>query len=97
MLFTLGVVEQYAGSVPRSADHLSAACAVLEGAPLVRALTELAMARFRLNDFAGVAECAERIDAVADLTDPEQRLPAATSPAGWRVPSPATTRPLNRC
>ena len=76
VLFTLGVVEQYAGSVPRSADHLSAACAVLEGAPLVRALTELAMARFRLNDFGGVAQCAKRIDAVADLTDPEQRLPA---------------------
>ena len=75
-LSTLGMVEQYAGSVPRSADHLAAACALLTGAPLVTALTELALARFRLNDLAGIPECAERIDAVADLTDPAQRLPA---------------------
>ena len=75
-LFTLGMVEQYAGSVPLAADHLSAACAVLDGEPLVRALTELALAQFRLNDFGGLAECAERIEAAADLVDPEQRLPA---------------------
>lgn len=76
-LFTLGMVEQYAGSIPRAVDHLSAAAALLGGAALVRALTELALARFRLNDLAGVAECAERIAAAADLADPEQRLPAA--------------------
>ena len=35
------------------------------------------MARFRLNDVAGMAECAERIDAAADPTDPEQQLLAA--------------------
>ncbi len=75
-LFTLGMVEHYAGSIPLAADHLSAACAVLDGEPLVRALTELALARFRLNDFGGLAECAERIEAAADPTDPEQRLPA---------------------
>ena len=75
-LFTLGMVEQYAGSVPRSADHLAAACALLQGAPLVTALTELALARFRLNDLAGIPECADRIHAVADLNDPRQRLPA---------------------
>jgi DNA-binding NarL/FixJ family response regulator len=74
-LFTSGMVEQYAGSVPLAADRLSGACALLEGEPLVRALTELALARFRLDDLAGVAECAERVGAVADPADPEQRLP----------------------
>ncbi len=75
-MFTLGMVEQYAGSIPLAADHLSAACALLDGEPLVRALTELALARFRLNDFGGFAECADRVEAVADLTDPAQRLSA---------------------
>jgi DNA-binding NarL/FixJ family response regulator len=75
-MFTLGMVEQYSGSVPLAADHLSAACALLDGEPLVRALTELALARFRLNDFGGFADCAERIDAAADLADPAQQLSA---------------------
>jgi DNA-binding CsgD family transcriptional regulator len=75
-LLTWGVAEQYSGSVPLAADRLSAACAVLDGAPLVRALTELALARFRLDDFGGLAECAGRIEAAADLADPEQRLSA---------------------
>ena len=73
-LFTLGMLEQYAGSVPSSVEHLNDASRLLAGPVLVRALTELAMARFRLNDFAGLAECAERIDAAADPTDPEQQL-----------------------
>ena len=73
-LFTLGMLEQYAGSVPRSVDHLSAACDLLDGLPLVRALSELAMARFRLNELAAVAEHAERLGTVADHSDPEQRL-----------------------
>lgn len=73
-LFVLGMLEQYAGSVPRSVEHLAAAADLLEGVQLVRALTELAMARFRLNELDGIAEAAARIDGVADLTDPEQRL-----------------------
>lgn len=77
VLFTLGMLEQYAGSVPRSAGHFADASELLAGAPLVRTLTELAIARFRLNELAGFAECADRIDAVADLTDPEQRLLAS--------------------
>ena len=76
-LFTLGMLEQYAGSVPRSLDHLAAAAALLHGLPLVRALTELALARFRVNELDGIAECASRIDAVADLTDREQHLLAS--------------------
>ena len=76
-LSTLGMLEQYAGSVPRSVEHLDDAARLLEGPPLVRVLTELALARFRLNDVAGMVDCAQRIDAVADPTDPEQRLLAA--------------------
>ena len=39
-----------------------------------RALAELALARFRLNDMAGIGECAARIDEAADRSDPEQRM-----------------------
>ena len=74
VLFTLGMVEQYAGSVPESVEYLSAASSLLDGRDLVRALAELALARFRLNDFAGIDECARQIDPAADRTDPEQQL-----------------------
>jgi DNA-binding CsgD family transcriptional regulator len=77
VLLTLGLLEQYAGSVPRAVDHLAEASLLLEGLPLVRALTELALARFRLNDVVGMVDCAQRIDAAADATDPEQQLLAA--------------------
>jgi DNA-binding CsgD family transcriptional regulator/tetratricopeptide (TPR) repeat protein len=76
-LFTLGMLEQYAGSVPLSVEHLADASNLLDGPELVRALTELAIARFRLNDVAGFIDCARRIDAVADSSDPEQQLLAA--------------------
>ena len=52
-LFTLGMLEQYAGSVPRSVEYLDEASYLLEGSALVRDLAELAIARFRLNDIAG--------------------------------------------
>lgn len=73
-LFTLGMLEQYTGSVHASAGHLAAACDLLEGLVLVRALNELALVWFRLNHLAGMAECAGRIAVVADRADPEQRL-----------------------
>jgi DNA-binding NarL/FixJ family response regulator len=73
-LFTLGMLEQYAGSVPLSAEYLDDASHLLDGVVLVRDLAELAMARFRLNDVAGFAECAERIADAADVDDPEQAL-----------------------
>ena len=57
-LFTLGMLEQYAGSVPRSVEHLADASDLLDGPLRVRALAELAVARFRLNDVAGMVECA---------------------------------------
>jgi DNA-binding CsgD family transcriptional regulator len=74
VLFVLGMLEQYVGSVPASVELLNDAAYLLDGPVLVRALAELAMARFRLNDFVGVGECAQRIDAAADLADPEQQL-----------------------
>lgn len=73
-LLTLGMLEQYAGSVPVSVEHLADASLLLEGAPLVRALTELALARFRLNDVTGLVDCARRVEDAADATDPEQQL-----------------------
>ncbi len=76
-LFTLGMLEQYAGSVPRSIEHLSAACDLLDGPPLVRALAELAQAAFRLNHFETIPGCADRIAEAADDADPEQHLLAA--------------------
>lgn len=78
-LFTLGMLEQYAGSVPQSVEYLDEASHLLEGRALVRDLTELALARFRLNDISGMAESSRRIDAVADTHDPEQQLMAAFS------------------
>ena len=84
-LFTLGLLEQYAGSVPRSAEYLDEASHLLEGAALVRCLTELAMARFRLNDVAGFTDCAQRIDAAADHDDPEQQLMASFTGGGALV------------
>ena len=73
-LFTLGMLEQYAGSVPRAVELLAAAADLLDGAHRVRALAELATARFRLNDLAGIGGCAELIEAVADPGDAAQRL-----------------------
>ncbi len=73
-LFTLGMLEQYAGSMPAAVELLASAAERLDGVHRVRALTELGMARFRLNDMAGVAECAARIEESADHNDPEQRM-----------------------
>jgi DNA-binding NarL/FixJ family response regulator len=76
-LFSLGMLEQFAGSVPRSVELLAAAAERLDGAYRTRALAELALARFRVNDLAGISECAASIDGAADRHDPEQRMLAA--------------------
>ena len=76
-LFTLGMLEQYAGSVPHSVEYLDEASYLLEGPALVRDLTELALARFRLNDLSGLADCSRRIETVADPDDAEQLLMAS--------------------
>ena len=73
VLSTLGVLEQYAGSVPRAAELLAAAAELAEGPQRVWALAELGHTRFRLNDLAGVGEIADRLAEAADPRDPGQR------------------------
>jgi DNA-binding CsgD family transcriptional regulator len=73
VLFTLGVLEQYAGSVPKAAELLAAAAEQANGPQLVWALAELGNTRFRLGDLAGVGEIADRLAEAADLGDPGQR------------------------
>jgi DNA-binding NarL/FixJ family response regulator len=73
VLFTLGVLEQYAGSVPKAAELLAAAAELADDAQRVWALAELGNTRFRLNDLAGVGEVADRLAEAADPGDPGQR------------------------
>jgi DNA-binding CsgD family transcriptional regulator len=77
VLYTLGMLEQYAGSVPRAAELLAAAAEQADGPQRVWALAELGNTRFRLNDLAGVAEIADRLAEAADPSDPGQRALAA--------------------
>lgn len=74
--FTLGMLEQYAGSVALAAHHLTNACAALSGAELVDALSERALVAFTLNDLSAFIDCAQRIATESDLRDPGQRLRA---------------------
>ncbi len=50
VLSTLGVLEQYAGSVPRAAELLATAAELADGSQQVWALAELGHTRFRLGD-----------------------------------------------
>jgi hypothetical protein len=50
VLSTLGVLEQYAGSVPRAAELLATAAELADGSQRVWALAELGHTRFRLGD-----------------------------------------------
>ena len=73
-LVVLGGLELTTGSVPRAAEMLGSAVEVAEGAALVQALSELSMARFRLGDMAGIADCAARMVEAPDRTDPYHQL-----------------------
>jgi len=73
-LVTVGMLELATGSVPRAAEMLASAVVIAVGAALTQALSELAMARFRLGDLAGIADCAARLVDAADREDPLQRL-----------------------
>lgn len=75
-VFTLGMLEQYAGSVVRAADLMAQACTTLRGAELVDALNERSLIAFRLSDVAVIADCATRIEVAADAEDPAQQLRA---------------------
>jgi DNA-binding CsgD family transcriptional regulator len=68
------VLELTTGSVPRAAEMLGSAVEVADGPALTQALSELAMARFRLGDMAGIADCAARMVDAPNRTDPYQRL-----------------------
>jgi DNA-binding NarL/FixJ family response regulator/tetratricopeptide (TPR) repeat protein len=96
VLFTLGVLEQYAGSVPRAADLLAAAAELADGPQRVWALAELGNTRFRLNDLAGVGEIADRLAEAADPRDPGQRALAAFARGVTLTVAgdPAAARPL---
>ena len=96
VLYTLGVLEQYAGSVPRAAELLAAAAELADGPQRVWALAELGNTRFRLNDLAGVGEIADRLDEAADPGDPGQRALAAFARGVTLTVAgdPAAARPL---
>jgi DNA-binding CsgD family transcriptional regulator len=74
VLFGTGVLEEYAGSVPRAAALLDAAAADADGSQLVQVLAELVFTHFRLGNVADLVECATRLGDVADRDDPGQRL-----------------------
>jgi hypothetical protein len=96
VLSTLGVLEQYAGSVPRAAELLTAAAGLADGPQRVWALAELGQIRFRLNDLAGLGEIADRLAEAADPGDPGQRaLANFTRGVALTVGGdPAAARPL---
>ena len=73
-LVTLGMLEEYTGSVPTAIELLAAAALRLDGEDRVSALAELALARFRLNDVTGIAACARQIVDVGDPDDPREQM-----------------------
>ena len=78
--FVGGMLEQYTGSVPRAVELLASAAQRLDGLDGTRAVAELALVRFRVNDIAGIADCAVRIAEAAgsaDAGDPEQQMLSA--------------------
>ncbi len=73
-LFSTGVLEEYAGSVPRAAAMLELAAADADGDRLVHVLAELVLTYFRLGEIERLVGCATRLGEVADRDDPGQRL-----------------------
>jgi hypothetical protein len=74
ILLGLGFLEENAGSVPDSATLLQQAADLGTGTIRLRALVELAQVNYRLGSARGVADAANALAAVADLTDPEQEM-----------------------
>ena len=72
VLFVLGCLEEYAGSVRCAEVLLAEAADLAEGRRAVGVLAELANARFRLGDVRGYTDCAERVRRTADPGDPYQ-------------------------
>ena len=93
VLSTLGVLEQYAGSVPRAAELLATAAELADGSQQVWALAELGHTRFRLGD-PGQRALAEFARGIA-LTVGGDPAAGRYSPTSWSCCSrhrSATTR-----
>jgi len=72
--YVLGVVEEYAGSVPRARSLLEESAAAATGLTRVRALAELGTVAYRLGDPPALESAAERLHEAADHDDAEQRM-----------------------
>ena len=77
LLTTLGLLEQYSGTVGRARDLFWRAAEQAEGRSLLRTLNELAGACYILDDRPGMAEIAHRAVTAADENDPEQAMLSA--------------------
>ena len=73
-LATLGVLEQFTGSLIRADQLLTQAAELTDGQQRVRVLADLAMVRHRLDDSAGLIAAARDMAAVCDHADPHQRF-----------------------
>ncbi|MGS0685395.1 AAA family ATPase [Nakamurella sp. GG22] len=100
-LLTLGTLEQYAGSVPRSRELLDQAARLGTGVIRLRALAELANASYRLSSAQGMAAAAAALREYADPAEPEQEMLACyTSGAAlafggeWDLAHPPMSRAL---
>ena len=74
VLFALGFLEQNSGSVLQAASLLRRAAERSTGTIRLLALVELTQVSYRLGSAKGVAEAADALAAVADLSDPEQEM-----------------------
>lgn len=100
-LLVLGLLEEFAGSVPESRRLLSQAAAVGNGRVRLRALAELSMVNYRLGSRSGMAAAAAALQEIADCTDPEQEmLSSFTTSAAlafddeWTLAHPPASRAL---
>jgi DNA-binding CsgD family transcriptional regulator len=74
VLLSLGVLEQYAGSLPRARELLTEAAALGEGSVRLRALAELGTVSYRLGSRESMTAAADALEASADPADPEQQM-----------------------
>ena len=70
----MGTLELATGSVPRAAEMLTSAVDLIGGTALVRTLTDLGMAQFRLGQLDSIVITAARMAAAADPEDAEQQM-----------------------
>jgi DNA-binding CsgD family transcriptional regulator len=74
VLLGLGVLEEYAGSLPQARELLTAAAALGEGSVRLRALAELATVGYRLGSLEAMVAAADALQAGADSADPEHEM-----------------------